>query len=105
MDLVNNSDYIGPLTRIFQNSTAKILDQSLLVGEMEQTIPMLQESANLAYKTVAKEINHLVKLGLMEESRRIGNARTFKFKVENHMSSLIACAQQMQLEEIRDEIG
>ena len=64
----------GPLTRIFQNPTARVLDQSILVGNMEQTVPMLQESTNLAYKTVAKEVKRLVKIGLMEKSRKIGNA-------------------------------
>jgi hypothetical protein len=93
----------GPLTSIFKNSTAKVLDQSLLVGRMEQTIPMLQESTNLSYKTVAKEITHLIEIGLMEGSRKIGNAQTFRFMVDNHMSTLIECAQKIQLDSIRDE--
>lgn len=95
-----SEDYVGQLTRVFQNSAAIILDQYLLVGNMEQTIPMLQESTELSYKTVAKEVLHLVSLGLMEESRRIGNAQTYRFKVDNHMSALIKCAHQMQLDEL-----
>ena len=94
----------GPLTRIFMNPTARVLDQSILVGNMEQTVPMLQESTNLAYKTVAKEVKRLVEIGLIEKSRKIGNAQTYRFKVENHLSSLIECAQSMQIENIRDEL-
>lgn len=94
----------GPLTRIFMNPTARVLDQSILVGNMEQTVSMLQESTNLAYKTVAKEVKRLVEIGLMERSRKIGNAQTYRFKVDNHLSSLIACAQSMQIENIREEL-
>jgi len=93
----------GPLTRIFDNPTARVLDQSLIVGRMEQTIKMLVESTNLSYKTVAKEVKRLVGLGLMEPSRRVGNAQTFQFNVDNHLSSLIQCAQKMQIEEMRRE--
>jgi predicted transcriptional regulator len=94
----------GPLTRIFQNPTARVLDQSILVGNMEQTVPMLTESTDLAYKTVAKEVKRLVGLGLMERSRKVGNAQTYRFKVGNHLSSLISCAQSMQIENIREEL-
>ena len=94
----------GPLTWIFQNPTARILDQSILVGNMEQTVPMLQKSTDLAYKTVAKEVKRLVGLGLMERSRKVGNAQTYRFKVGNHLSSLISCAQSMQTETIREEL-
>jgi len=94
----------GPLTRIFQNPTARILDQSRLVGNIEQTVPMLQESTDLSYKTVAKEVKRLVGLGLMETSRKVGNAQTYRFKVGNHLNSLISCAQSMQIENIREEL-
>ncbi len=94
----------GPLTRIFQNPTARVLDQSRLVGNMEQTVPMLQESTDLAYKTAAKEVKRLVGLGLMERTRKVGNAQTYRFKVGNHLSSLILCAQRMQIENNREEL-
>ncbi len=108
MSIVEITDEVnatqGPLTRIFQNPTSRILDQSILVGNREQTIPMLQESTNLAYKTVAKEVKRLVEMGLMERSRKVGNAQTYRFKVDKHLSSLIACAQDMQIEIIRQDL-
>ena len=93
----------GPLTQLFQNTTARILDQSLIVGSMEQTISMLRESTNLSYKTVAKEVAHLMTLGHMEEGRKVGNAKTYRFKVDNHLSQLILCAQRMQMDFLKKE--
>jgi hypothetical protein len=72
-------------------------------GLSEQTIEMLAESTNLSYKTVAKEVKRLVGLSLMEPSRKIGNAQTFQFNMDKHLSSLIQCAQKMQIEEMRRE--
>ena len=93
----------GPLSRLFRNATARILDQSMVVGGMEQTISMLAESTDLSYKTVAQEVERFVELGYMCEGRRMGNARTWRFNVDNHLSGLIACAEKMQLKRLREE--
>jgi Fic family protein len=93
----------GPLTRLFKNPTARILDQSLLVGQMEQTIAMLMESTNLSYKTVEKTIKELVKIGYVKPGRKVGNAQTYVFRVDNHLSGLITCARNMQMEYLRKE--
>lgn len=93
----------GPLTQLFRNATARILDQSMIAGEMEQTISMLAEATDLSYKTVATEIDRLVTLGYMREGRKIGNAKTFRFMVDNHLSGLIKCAERMQLERLKIE--
>ncbi len=93
----------GPLTRLFRNATARILDQSMIVGKMEQTISMLAEATDLSYKTVSKEVDRLVAIGYMREGRKIGNAKTFSFNVDNHLSGLIACAQKMQIERLVNE--
>lgn len=101
-----NEEYAtsGPLTRIFDNVTSRILDQCIIVGKMEQTIGMLAESTNLSYKTVAKETKRLINLGLVEPARKVGNAQTYQFRVDNHLSSLIACAQRMQIDELKREV-
>ncbi|MHA1973321.1 MAG: hypothetical protein ACTSW1_10020 [Candidatus Hodarchaeales archaeon] len=91
------------MTQLFGNPIARILDQSVIVGKMEQTIAMLMESTNLSYKTVAKEVKRLVRMGYMEEGRKIGNATTYKFQVSNHLSGLIACAHKMQMERLKQE--
>ena len=93
----------GPLTQLFRNATARILDQSMIVGRMEQTVTMLAEATELSYKTVATEIERLVALGYMKEGRKMGNAKTYSFRVDNHLSGLIACAEKMQLERLIDE--
>lgn len=91
----------GPLTKLFNCPTARILDQVQFVGNMEQTISMLKESTNLSYKTVEKTVKRLQEMGLIVPGRRVGNASTYVFCTENHLSSLIECANRMQLEEIR----
>ena len=57
----------------------------MYVGEMEQTIPMLVESTGLTFKTVQKAVNQLNHLGLMKQSRKIGNAQTYRFDVKNDL--------------------
>ena len=94
----------GPLTMIFNNPVARILDQSLIVGKMEQTISMLTESTNLSYKTVDKVVKSLIELNLMSESRKIGNAKTYIFNVENHLSGLVKCAQRLQMDRLKREV-
>lgn len=93
----------GPLTRLFKNPMARILDQSLLVGQMEQTIAMLMESTNLSYKTVEKTIKELVTIGYVKPGRKVGNAQTYVFRVDNHLSGLIACARNMQMKYLEKE--
>ena len=86
----------GPFSRIFQNSIARVLDQSLLVGTMEQTISMLAESTNLSYKTVEKAVEHLEDVGFIKYSRQIGNAKAYSFDVENDLHEFIQCALNFQ---------
>ena len=87
---------VGPFTEIFGNPLARVLDQCLYVGNMEQTISMLAESTNLSYKTVDKAVNRLQKMGLITHTRKIGNAKVYKFQVENHLSDLIEIVQKIQ---------
>ena len=86
----------GPLTTIFGGAVARILDQSLIVGNMEQTVSMLSESVNLSYKTVKDALQRLIKLGYVVETRKIGNAQAYRFQTENHLHKLIECAQEFQ---------
>lgn len=86
----------GPFTRIFQGPTAKVLDQALYVGNMEQTIPMLAESTGLTFKTVKKAVLRLHKMGLVRQSRKIGNTQTYRFSVENDLHELIMAAENLK---------
>jgi len=86
----------GPFTRVFGGPVAKVLDQSLYVGDMEQTIPLLAESTGLSFKTVQKAIEQLDALGLVKRSRKIGNTRTYRFDVGNDMHELIMWAEHFK---------
>jgi hypothetical protein len=91
----------GPLTRVFGGPVAKVLDQAMYVGDMEQTIPMLVESTGLTFKTVQKAIVQLNKLSLVKRSRKIGNAQTYRFDVRNDLHGLIMWAEKLPLKHIR----
>lgn len=86
----------GPLTRIFESPVARIMDQSLLVGNMEQTVSMLAESTNLSFKTVQKAVKKLESLGVMSPTRKVGNAQAYKFNVECEIHKLVDWATEFQ---------
>ena len=91
----------GVLTRVFGGPVAKVLDQAVYVGSMEQTIPMLVESTGLSFKTAQKAILELNKLGLVKRSRKIGNAQTYRFDVRNDLHELIAWAEKLKISRLR----
>lgn len=86
---------------MFGGPVAKVLDQTLYVGGIEQTIPMLAESTGLTFKTVQKAVFKLNKLGLVRKGRRIGNAQTYRFEVEGHLHKLIEWAENPNLNRTR----
>jgi DNA-binding transcriptional regulator GbsR (MarR family) len=89
----------GPFTQVFGGPVAKVLDQALYVGDMEQTIPLLVESTELSFKTVQKAIKQLNKFGLVKRSRKIGNAQTYRFDVGNDLHELIMWAERLKLKQ------
>ena len=91
----------GPFTQVFGGPVARVLDQARIVGNMEQTVPMLAESTGLTFKTVQKAIAKLIKYGFVKRSRRISNAQTYRFDVEHDLHELLAWADRMNLKQMR----
>ncbi len=91
----------GVLTQVFGGPVAKVLDQSVYVGGMEQTIPMLAESTGLSFKTAQKAVLKLNKLGLVKQSRRIGNTQTYRFDVRNDLHELVDWAERVKISRLR----
>jgi DNA-binding transcriptional regulator GbsR (MarR family) len=87
----------GPFTQVFGGPVARVLDQALYVGNMEQTIPLLAESTGLSFKTVQKAVRQLHRLRLVKRSRRIGNTQTYRFDVGNDLHELIMWAEHLNL--------
>ncbi len=85
-----------PFTSIFGGPTARLLDQALIVGNMEQTITILAESTNLSYKTTKTALEKLEKMGFVAKTRKIGNAQAYRFLVENHLNGLLTCGAEFQ---------
>jgi hypothetical protein len=86
----------GPFASIFGGAVARLLDQALIVGNMEQTITILADSTNLTYKTTKTALQKLEKMGFVASTRKIGNTQAYRFLVENHMSGLLACGAEFQ---------
>jgi hypothetical protein len=86
----------GPFTSIFGGPVARLIDQALIVGNMEQTISILAESTNQSYKTTKAALEKLEKIGFVAKTRKIGNAQAYRFQVENHLSGILACGAEFQ---------
>lgn len=86
----------GPFHSVFGGAVARVLDEARIVGNMEQTVTMLSESTKLDYKTVQTALDRLTKYGMVKKGRRVGNAQTYRFNVENDLHSLINWAAEFQ---------
>lgn len=95
------TDLDGPLTSLFGipegRAIAKVLDQAVLVGTMEQTIRMIADSTNLDYKTIQKCLHILEKRRFVKKSRKVGNAQTYKFNIGSDLHDLVRFARKIQL--------
>ena len=87
----------GPLSSVFSSPEALVLDQAFLVGNMKQTIPMLEESTGLSFKTVQKALLRLSGKGFVAPAGKIGNAQAYQFRVEDELRELIEWATKYQL--------
>ena len=86
----------GPFSSIFQSPTARVLDEARIVGNMEQTASMLSQATELDYKTVKRSLEHLMRVGYVRKGRKIGNAQSYRFNVENELHDLLKWATQTQ---------
>ena len=86
----------GPLSSVFSSPEAYVLDQAFLVGNMKQTIPMLEESTGLSFKTVQRAIQRLSGRGFVAPAGKIGNAQAYQFKVKDELRELIEWATKYQ---------
>lgn len=87
----------GPISAIIRSpAIARVLDEALIVGNMEQTVSMLSQSTRFDYKTVQSALHHLIKHGLVQKTRKIGNAQAYRFKVENELHPLLDWAEEIR---------
>jgi len=93
---VNLNSFEGPFSSIFRSPTARVLDEARIVGNMEQTVRMLSNATGLDYKTVKNVLQHLIRVGYVRKGRRLGNAQSYRFNVENELHSLLEWATEIQ---------
>jgi DNA-binding transcriptional regulator YhcF (GntR family) len=96
MGRVKLNSFDGPFSSIFMSPTARVLDEARIVGNMEQTVRMLSDATDLDYKTVKNVLQHLIRVGYVRESRKMGNAQSYRFNVENELHSLLDWATEIQ---------
>ncbi len=83
----------GPFFQLFMSPVARVLDQALIVGYMEQTVSMLAESGNLTCVTVQGIVRRLRRQGLIRKGRKQGREQTYRFNVDREpLKSLILWA-------------
>ena len=93
------NDYFdaGPLATLLQGEKrARILDQALLLGNGEFTVSSLADGTDLSFKTVQSFLKHLVSIGWVSETRKMGNAQAYRFEIKNHMSSFVTWGTEFQ---------
>jgi hypothetical protein len=92
---------MGALTKLFGDgygpAVAKVLDIANIVGNMEQTVPMLAEGAHLRETETSAVVNRLLKYGLIRESGWMGLRKAYRFNVESSLRHLIHFTTQMRL--------
>jgi len=86
----------GPLSSLFRDPVARVLEEARIVGDMEQTVSMLSESTKLDYKTVKSALQHLKKFGYVSGTRKIGNAQAYRFNVETELRAFLDCIAELQ---------
>ena len=86
----------GPFSKVFGGPVARVIDEANVVGNMEQTVSMLATSTNLDYKTVKSVLEHLISIGYVKRTRKVGNAQTYRFLVENDMHVLLNCSMALR---------
>jgi hypothetical protein len=96
MGRVKLDEFDGPFSSVFRSPSARVLDEARIVGNMEQTVSMLSEATGLDYKTVKSVLQHLMSIGFVRKSRKIGNAQAYRFNVENELHPLLEWAMRAQ---------
>ena len=90
--------HAGPFTTLFMNHPkGRILDQVMLIGNGEFTIPTMTEGTDLTYRTVKLHLQHLQELGFVEPTRQLGNAQAYHFNLKQ-LHTLIQWGSQYQQE-------
>lgn len=57
---------------------------------------MLSKATKLDYNTVKRVVQHLQEENMMTKGRKVGNAQTYRFSVENDLHLLLSWAAEFQ---------
>jgi len=87
----------GPMARLLgkRNPKARMLDQSLLMGNGAFTISTMAEGAGLDTGTVFAYIRHLKSVGWVRSVGFVGKKRSYSFDMEK-MRSFVRWASEFQ---------
>jgi len=90
------------MTKLCDSAIGRILDQSLLFGNLEFTVSILANATDLTFSTVKSCLKRLESIKWVDPTRKLGNAQAYRFNV-NHMSGFIKWATEFQMASFNDD--
>ena len=79
-----------------KNPMVRVLEHARAIGNLEQTISMLSEATKLDHDTVESAVQQLARLGVAQQTRKIGNMQAYKFNLDNKLQLPVGVTEQLQ---------
>ncbi|MDR2719256.1 MAG: hypothetical protein LBC03_00400 [Nitrososphaerota archaeon] len=82
-------DLTGPLERIFQSITAKILDFLITYQEYDYSKQDIAKYSGVSYPHTLKNLDRLEQQGLIIHTRKSGHSHMYKYNTQNPTATLL----------------
>ncbi|WP_316504836.1 hypothetical protein [Nitrosopumilus sp.] len=93
----------GPLESVFPVASSKILDFMSTYKPWDYSITDIAKNSGVTFKTAWSEVQKLEKLGLITNTRTVGNATMYQFNAESqeaqHIDRLINAIATRRIDE------
>ena len=93
----------GPLESMFPVASSKILDFMSTYKPWDYSITDIAKNSGVTFKTAWSEVQKLEKLGLIANTRTVGNATMYQFNAESqeaqHIDQLINAIATRRIDE------
>ena len=93
----------GPLESVFPVASSKILDFMSTFKPWDYSITDIAKNSGVTFKTAWSEVQKLEKLGLIVNTRAVGNATMYQFNAESneaqHIDQLINAIATRRIDE------
>lgn len=93
----------GPLESVFPVASSKILDFMSTYKPWDYSITDIAKNSGVTFKTAWSEVQKLEKLGLIANTRTVGNATMYQFNTESpearHIDHLVYAIATRRIDE------